>query len=769
MTQSEHLGANPRPTAKRSRQRAVLLAGSVLLAAWNAPAHAQSAAPASASPAPAPAPDASEIVVTAQRRSQNVQSVPASIVAVTGASLAQRGVTSINTLSTVVSNLQISDPFGAGSPPSFTIRGIASTDFSQNQSRPIAINIDEGIRQLPVFESMPLFDIDHVEVLRGPQGALYGKNATGGAINIITAKPGFNTSGYVQGGFGNFGRFETEGAIQAPLVKDKIALRLAYTVLKDEGTIKNIYPGRRDVEQTDSYGIRGSLLVKPTDGFDFLLRYTHYHSGGRNSGTYAGNIDFVGAGFPELATIPGANREDVGFFQNNQNYTGHRNISDDGLNLQANLRLSDDWKLTSITTYDSGKWFESVDPDGLPIDQERDIDDSHGTRQFVQELRLAGKVGRAQLLFGGFYSHDHTDIFLRYAYFLDPACTVSCSSLALGGLDDGSRGFIQSNSFSQNRDSYSAYGRIEYALTDRLTVAGGVRWSHDDVSVDNYQASYGDIANPDAVQTIAPTSLSKPFENVSGEGVITFKPADRVTTYASFKQGYRTGAINGQAFTSADEITAVQPETADSWEVGVKSQPFGSLLTLNAAGFYSIYHHQHVTSVEQVNGGSIFPLRSVDRSRIYGAEADIVLKPSRTLGFSASIGYTDAVYTNGVIDGESVAGNQLSNAAKWSGNVSADWKAYELPGGAINLHLDAAFQSKVWFDVHNTPNIVDNGHTVANGTLSYDTPKYSITTWVTNLFEARYITYALDTSTEGFNFKVRGNPRQFGLRARYKF
>lgn len=750
--------------------RPCLLAGAAIIAvaALGEPARAQTTAAPPAT-ATSPAAETSEIVVTAQRRSQNLQDVPASVAAVGGVALEQRGITSINTLSAVVSNLQISDPFGAGSPPSFTIRGIASTDFSQNQSRPIAVNIDEAIRQLPVLEAMPLFDIDHIEVLRGPQGALYGKNATGGAINIITAKPGFDTSGYVQAGFGNFGRFESQGAVQAPLVTDKIALRIAYTVLKDSGTIENIFLGTRNVEQTDSYGIRGSLLVKPTDDFDFLLRYTHYHSGGRNSGTYAGNIDFAGAGFPELATIPGANRENVGFFQNDQNYIGHRNITDDGLNLQAHLRLSDDWKLTSITTYDRGKWIETVDADGLPVDQERDIDNSHGTRQLLQELRLSGTVGRLQLLLGGFYSHDHTDIALQYAYFIDPRCTLSCSSSALIGLEDGSRGFIQSNSFTQNRDSYSAYGRAEFALTSRLTLAGGLRWSHDDVSVSNYQAYLGDLANPLATQTITPIGLKTPFHNVSGEAVVTYKPADGFNTYASFKQGYRTGAINGQAFSSPSEVASVQPETADSWEVGVKSRPFGSLLTLNAAAFYSIYHHQHVTSVEVVNGSSIFPLRSVDRSRIYGAEVDATVKPTHRVGLSASVGYTDAIYTNGVIDGISVAGNQLSNSARWSGNAAVDWKAVDIGDGSLNLHLDGAFQSKVFFDVHNSPDIVDNGHVVSDGTLSYETPRYTLTAWVTNLFEARYITYALDTSTEGFNFKVRGNPREVGLRARLKF
>ena len=210
---------------------------------------------------------------------------------------------------------------------------------------------------------------------------------------------------------------------------------------------------------------------------------------------------------------------------------------------------------------------------------------------------------------------------------------------------------VSANSFTQKRDSYSAYGRIEYDITSRLSLSGGVRWSEDRVAVENYKATFGDVGNPYLLQTIAPTNLARTFNNVSGEGVITWKPIDHLTTYASFKQGYRTGAVNSQAFQDVSEISVAPPETADSWELGVKSRPFGRLATFNVAGFYSIYHHQQVTSSEVLNGAVIYPLRSIDRSRIYGAEGDVTLRPSSRLTFAASLGYTDAIYTNGVVAG----------------------------------------------------------------------------------------------------------------------
>ena len=149
-----------------------------------------------------------------------------------------------------------------------------------------------------MFEAVPLFDVDHIEVLRGPQGALYGKNATGGAINIVDTKPGFDVSGYARVSYGTFNRRESEGAVQAPIVSDKSAVRLAYTYVKNDGTIKNLYPGTGDVEQTDVFALRGTLLVKPVDDLELVIRYIHSRSGGRNSGVYADNINFAAAGFP---------------------------------------------------------------------------------------------------------------------------------------------------------------------------------------------------------------------------------------------------------------------------------------------------------------------------------------------------------------------------------------------------------------------------------------------------------------------------------------
>ena len=711
-----------------------------------------------------------EIVVTAQRRAQSAQEVPASLEALSGDMLVERQITTIARLASAIPNMQMSQAYGAGDPPDFSIRGISTADISQNQSRPIAIYIDEGIRQMPMLEAMPLFDVDHVEVLRGPQGALYGKNATGGAVSIITKEPDFDDiKGYLSAGYGNFDRYDTEGAIQIPIVSDQLAVRLAYTYTEDDGVTKLVTSDPalqgQNLDQTETLGVRASVRYKPTSDLDITLRYNHYRDGGRTAGVYAGSdINFAAVGFPIYDTFPGALRQGLGFFENDQNYVGHRNLTDDGLNSQIKWSITPDISLLSLTTYDAGEWLYTVNADGLPLDfLGNQTLDAKNTNQFVQELRLSGNTGPSNWVLGAFYSHDSVEIYHNEPNFSDPRCGTECD-FGLGGI-----GFVQTNQFRQERDSYAAYGRLEYAFTDVWSLAGGLRWSHDEIGVKNYTAYLGSVQAPEFITTIEPTSESRSFSNVSGEATLTFHPTHSFLAYASFKQGYRTGAFNAQAYSSLSEITVAPPETANSWETGFKSDFLDRRVLFNLTGFYTLYKNQQVLSAEIVDGVLLLPLLSIPKSRIYGAETDVTFRPTNNLTLSFSGGYADSMYTEGVVGGQSIVGNSMATAAKWSGTLGADWKIVKFDESSLNLHADAAFQSFEYFNVKNTPGVDDAGHTVTNVQLSYDLQKWTFSLWSTNLFDRHYITEALDTQGLGHNYEIRGLPRMFGIRFRRDF
>jgi outer membrane receptor protein involved in Fe transport len=707
-----------------------------------------------------------EVVVVAQRRAQNIQDVPAAVSALDASLLERANIVSVNQLGALTPNFQVAQPFGASGPGAYTIRGISSTDFNHNQSRPVAIYIDEGVRQLPALEFVPFFDLERVEILRGPQGALYGKNATGGAVNIITKEPGFETEGYVTLGYGNFNRLESQGALQLPIASQKLAARVAYTYIKDDGVIENVHPGVGDLDQTDIFGVRASLLFEPSDEFKAVLRYNHSAATGAPAAPYATDLNFASAGFPSLAAVPGSHREGLSYFENDQESRGSQDLKSDGANLRIDWALSDAVDLTSITTYDEAKWIRFQEGDGLPLVLTPLYENGEDISQFVQELRLAGEAERLRWLIGAFYARDSIFVSSYYPWMTDPRCGAECDF----GIGGGGIGYVATISFPQKRKSYAAFVRAEYEVLPSLTLTLGGRYSEDEIRQEGLVAFVGDSVTPQLFQTIGSASDGGPlfqkrsFSRFTGEASLSWEATEDLLTYASFKQGYRSGAFNAFAVLP-EEATIVPPETADSFELGVKAQSPDRRVTMNLAGFYTEYKNQQIISAE--NG--TFPLRSVDRARIWGIETDLTVHVVPALTLTASVGYADPKYQEGVVGGVDVAGNQITNAAEWTVNVGADWRAMEFEKGSVNLHVDAQHQSQVYFDINNTPSLGDDGHTIANAQLSFNSQAWDLELWVTNLTAAEYANYGVGTQAFGFSYLNRGMPRQYGARVRYNF
>ncbi len=310
-----------------------------------------------------------EIVVTAERREQRLQDVPAAVTAIGGAELASRVVLSIPDALSSVPDLQISKAYGEGGAPNFVIRGISSTDFAMASSKPVALYFDEGVRTMSVFENMPIFDIDRIEVLRGPQGTLYGRNATAGAVNILSKTPGFDTEGYITAGYGNFNESTLQGAFQTAIIDNVLSARVAFTYNRNKGVIKQLTPGLGNLDQTDVFAVRGTLFFQPSPEFDATLRLVHYTTGGRDAASYPGPVGphFNLDGYPGLQAVPGALRQGAGFFDSATDVAPSRSIGVDGINLLVHWHISDAYTLTSVTTYDVGRWRSDQDVDGLPL------------------------------------------------------------------------------------------------------------------------------------------------------------------------------------------------------------------------------------------------------------------------------------------------------------------------------------------------------------------------------------------------------------------
>ena len=295
--------------------------------------------------------DSMEIVVTAQKRSERLQDVPISVSAIGGDAVRKQRLTSADDLVSKVANLQLTSTVGDGTPI-FALRGVSMSDYSLNQSGPVATYYDEVYKGNFAFLGVALYDLERVEVLRGPQGTLYGKNTTGGAVNLISHKPDLGkVEGYLNLGYGNYNRHQANGAINLPL-GETVAARIAFTAARAEGWFRNQLPGQPDLNGTREYAVRGSMLWEPKDGTSFLLRASTSYQNPRNYGIFAApGPDGVGVGLYEsLGQGSSYFRTGIGRRQIESNYTPRRRARTYALSLTSTFDIGNDLSIVSVSS-----------------------------------------------------------------------------------------------------------------------------------------------------------------------------------------------------------------------------------------------------------------------------------------------------------------------------------------------------------------------------------------------------------------------------------
>ena len=546
-------------------------------------------------------------------------------------------------------------------------------------------------------------------------------------------------------------------------------MRVAGLYVHDDGVFRNLAPGAGDLNQTDLFAIRGALQFEPSPDFEATLRYNHVSSGGRNYAPIAANIDFNDPAilFPgnNLASLPGSNRNGLGFFESSLSRTPKRDIRIDGVNLVMKWNASETLTFNSVTTYDWGRWIDVVDSDGLEIAVESPfVTRGKNLKQFVQEFRLATSfAGPFNLQAGAMYTNDSADAGFDFRLFTDPGCGAACST----GLTPTGRGLTQTNDFLQKRDSYSAYLRGELEIATDLTVTGGVRFSRDKVAVRNYNAFLGDTADQFAVTTISNVSDRRTFNNTSFEAGVNWKPVKEVLLYASMREGYRTGAVNAQAFSDPSEVNFAPPETARTFEAGFKSTLLDRALTINGSLFQTDYKNQQVIVPE----GLLLPLRSISEARVRGFEGEVTAKPTDRVTLGVGVGVLDPKYgAEAVVTGTSgidVAGNQIANSARFSLNLNTNLVLAKLDDATVEFNADGVYTSRVFYDIGEV--LSQEGYWLANARVAYNAERFSVGAGVKNLFNEKYVSYGLQLRALGFDFLQRGVPRMYSADVTFRF
>jgi iron complex outermembrane recepter protein len=765
-----------------------------------------------------------EVLVTAQKRAESLQSVPVSVTALTSTQLNEVKMDTPSDLTTQIPNLQVNGIVGEGSPL-FALRGVSMFDYSLSQSSPVGSYIDEVYKGNFVLFGVEMYDLDRIEVLRGPQGTLYGKNTTGGAINFITKKPGFSDEGYVTIGAGNYNRREAEGAAQFVLISDKLSARVAATYTKVDGFIHNLLPGYPDMEGVDQYGFRVSLLYKPMDTLEFWLRYSQSMQDPQNYAIIDGCVTPPIS--PSCYGQPGGPTGGVGYtgyYRTNTgayngqplpanqialDFTKRRRQDNQALALTANWTMSDALALTSITSWDLGSLLNPEGTDGAPIDIFK-IPYYGKTRQVTQDLRLtSNSSGPFNYIVGAYYQHEVIHNNTANYIFTDPAFGMDCAANTFpGGAWNGALinlGCQYWNNFDQYRNSWAVYSDASYQLNPLFKLRVGVRYNHDNGTQKNAISQLrtgvpaGDISltagtpigniipgttvngvwqpvealpgSPN-YESVVNATTAQALHNIqtTGRVGVDFTPTHDTLYYLSYSHGYRSAAFNGQFFFSINDFSQVLPETIDAYEVGAKTAWVDNRLQLNGAVFYYQYKNQQYIDVYPTGQQ---PLINLPKSRIEGGELELVARPWRPLTLHAGIGALDTRIQEAAIQGGKVdvAGHQLPYAPKWSGTLSADWEALSRGAVGLTLHVDGVYSSAQYFELVNQPRLQEGGYGQLNAraTLHDANDKWSVGAWVRNATDKLYWTNIVDLQGFGYDYRHRGLPRMYGADVTYRF
>jgi iron complex outermembrane receptor protein len=619
-------------TRSTTRRLFVLVVLCIAAAAFNPPAALaqEAAAEETASDRPL-AVMIEEIVVTAQRREENIQDVPVAVTALGGEELEilTTGAPDVRLLSGRVPSLVMESSFGRAFPR-FYIRGLGNPDFDLNASQPVSMMVDEVVLENPIVKGMPLFDLERVEVLRGPQGTLFGRNTPAGVVKFETRKPVIGEAGgNFRASYGSFGAYDLSGGVNVPL-GDHFAMRLSALYQTMDDWVDNEWePGPEDELGGYTTGAgRVQLLWQPSDDFSAILNL------------HAWDVDGTARIFRANILKPGEGGVVDGF---EQDVVYHDGINEQDISSYGGL-LRFDWDLgaatlTSITAFEKiDHMFSRGDIDGgygavfappsgpglIPFPSES-ADGIPDLDQFTQELRLASSGGgMVDWLVGAYYFDEDFR-----------AETYSFVSLAPGNPREG---FAFQ---TQQAESYALFGSLDFHLSDRWDLKAGIRYTDDqkDFSAERPDPTF-------QTPTFEPIVRTTDDDNVSWDLSATYKASDDVNLYGRVATGFRAPSIQGRILFCADFAGGLDPatncvsvadsETIISYELGAKTILADNRLRLNVAGYWFEVSDQQITAV----GGEFntATLLNADKTEGYGLEADIEWTPSAhwmvTLGAS---------------------------------------------------------------------------------------------------------------------------------------
>lgn len=700
-----------------------------------------------------------EITVTAQRREENQQDVPVSVTTMPEDRLASilAGAEDIRALATRVPGLYAESSNGRIAPR-FYIRGLGNTDFDLAASQPVSIIMDEVVMENVTLKSFPLFDLAAVEVLRGPQGTLFGRNTPAGIVKFDTAKPSEETNGYLSASYGTYSTAKVEGAIGGPLT-DSLSYRASMLYQRrsawvdNGGVIQNGFDAREDVygDFEDLAG-RFQLQFAPGEVFSALLN------------VHGRDLDATSELFRANIFTAGSNELNGNFDRNTVWYDGGAGNRQHYSNYGGSGKIALDFGgvvVTSITAYETANGSGRGDIDGgsgaaflpngsfpgvipFPSDTLDSVDDLN---QFTQEVRLASE-------------NDGPFNWQTGFFYFDSDLTITTNPF-----------FVAASTVRHDNQSWAVFAQGDFELSPSVTLTGGVRYTEDDKDLVALASNF----------PVAPVSVED--EKISWDAALTFAASDDVNFYARIARGFRAPTIQGRDVAFFGSPTTATSETIQSFEAGMKSELFNNRMRFNATGFYYDANDLQFSAIGGL--GNFNQLVNAD-GEAWGFEADLEWLMSDNFLLTGGLSYNDTEITEpglavaacgggctvtDPVDGLGnalITGNPFPQAPKWTWNVTARASIPVGDGSELYAFTDWAGQGKTNLFLYESAEFNTSGNVEGGlrlGLLTHD-GKLDLAVFARNILDAENVKGAIDfNNLTGFV----NEPRIFGVSASLNF
>ncbi len=742
-----------------------------------------------------------EIVVTSRRRKETVQDVPIPITVISGSKVAETGSFNVNRLKEFIPSVQLysSNPRNT----SLSIRGLGTTFGLTNDGIDpgVGFYVDGVYYARPAATTMDFVDIEQVEVLRGPQGTLFGKNTTAGNFNVTTKKASFTPGANFEMSYGNYGFIQAKASITGPIAKT-LAARISFSGTQRDGLLYNVV-SQQKVNDLNNLGVRGQLLYVPSEHVKFTLigDFTEQRPNGYAQ-VFAGVVPTLRASYRQFEniikdlnyTLPSRNPFDR-LIDTDTQWRSNQDLG--GLSLNADIQLGPG-TLTATSAWRYWNWDPSSDRDftGLQALKLSQAPSKH--QQWSQEIRWAGTFSsKLSAVFGVFVfgqnlksSPDQTEESGSATWRFSQSTTSTLWKTP--GLFEGYGIKTRQN---LNTLSAAVFGQLDIALTNRLSLMPGVRYKYDSKDIEFSRTTYGGLQTTDpallALKNLIYTNQAFTADvndrNFSGQVTLAYKASKNFNSFATFSTGYKPVGINLGGLPSSGgkpmlELATVKPEATKHVEIGLKSRP-----TINTTFNITAYQTEiadYQTNVQTADlGVNRGYLANAEGVRVRGIEADGTWSLTKHFSFYGNLAYTDAIYTSfknapvpleetGGASFKDISGGDLPGVSKWAGSFGAEFTSVaKVLGqtGEFYIAVDDYFRSGFSSSPSPSKYLNIEGYSLLNGRIGFRSVKgVSISVWGRNVLNQNYFEQLLPgAGGVGQYAAVLGDPRTYGLTLRH--